>query len=62
MRIAGRCTLPQDALSGVGQTAIIVCASPAARSAAETLSTMRFGARAQGIIRTVQVVPEQHSK
>ncbi len=46
--------LLQGALGGAGQTVIILCCSPAARNAQETLSTLRFGARAQGIVNTVQ--------
>ncbi len=49
------CRLLQGALGGVGCTVIIICCSPAARSAPETLSTLRFGARAQGIVNTMQV-------
>lgn len=48
--------LLQDALSGGGATAIVLCCSPSARSVQETLLTMRFGARAQGIVNTMQVL------
>lgn len=47
--------LLQAALGGTGETAVIVCCSPGIKSAQETLSTLRFGARAQGIVNTVQV-------
>jgi Kinesin motor domain len=52
------CRLLQTALGGAGETAIIICCSPAIKSAQETLSTLRFGARAQGIVNTVQVTTE----
>jgi kinesin family member 5 len=45
------CRLLQTALGGAGETAIIICCSPAIKSAQETLSTLRFGARAQGIVK-----------
>lgn len=50
------CRLLQGALGGAGETAVIICCSPGIRSAQETLSTLRFGARAQGIVNTVQVL------
>ncbi len=45
----------QDSLGGCSQTALIVCCSPSADNAAETLSSLRFGARAKGVQNTVQV-------
>jgi hypothetical protein len=41
--------LLQGALGGGARTAVIVCASPAAADAHETLAALRFGARARGI-------------
>ena len=35
--------------------ALFICCSPAAADAAETLSSLRFGARAKGIVTTLQV-------
>ena len=35
--------------------ALIICCSPAACDAAETLSSLRFGARAKGIMTSLQV-------
>ena len=35
--------------------ALIICCSPAASDAAETLSSLRFGARAKGIMTSLQV-------
>lgn len=54
--VVGGCRLLQGALGGAGETAIIICCSPGIKSAQETLSTLRFGARAQGIVNTVQVL------
>lgn len=45
----------QDALGGSARTALIVCASPCSDNAAETLSSLRFGARARGIVNVAQV-------
>lgn len=39
----------QDSLGGNARTIILVCASPAADAAAETLSSLRFGVRARGL-------------
>ncbi|XP_047937552.1 kinesin-like protein KIN-1 [Salvia hispanica] len=39
----------QDALRGNSQTALLCCCSPSPSNASETLSTLRFGARAQHI-------------
>ncbi|KAG6406226.1 hypothetical protein SASPL_133825 [Salvia splendens] len=39
----------QDALGGNSQTALLCCCSPSPSNASETLSTLRFGARAQHI-------------
>ena len=36
--------------------ALIICCSPAASDAAETLSSLRFGARAKGIMTSLQVL------
>jgi hypothetical protein len=44
----------QDTIGGNAHTAIIVCCSPDASNAHETLSTLRFGSRAQGITSNVQ--------
>jgi len=46
--------LLQDSLGGSAKTCIIVCCSPAASNAQETLSSLRFGARARGILSNVQ--------
>ena len=45
----------QDTLGGKARMALIICCSPAASDAAETLSSLRFGARAKGIITSIQV-------
>ena len=45
----------QDSLGGTANTALIVCCSPMVDNAAETLSTLRFGVRARGIVNTVQL-------
>ena len=39
--------LLRECLTGAAFTTLVVCASPAARDAAETLSSLRFGARAK---------------
>ena len=39
--------LLRECLTGAAYTTLVVCASPAARDAAETLSSLRFGARAK---------------
>ena len=39
--------LLRECLTGAAFTTLVVCASPAARDGAETLSSMRFGARAK---------------
>ncbi|GAX82293.1 hypothetical protein CEUSTIGMA_g9722.t1 [Chlamydomonas eustigma] len=39
----------QDSLGGSARTVLIVCCSPSMSNAAETLSTLRFGSRAQGL-------------
>lgn len=44
--------LPQG---GTSRTVLICCCSPSADNAAETLSTLRFGARAKGLTCKVQV-------
>ena len=36
--------------------ALIICCSPAASNAAETLSSLRFGVRTKGIMTSVQVL------
>ncbi|KAG2487000.1 hypothetical protein HYH03_014372 [Edaphochlamys debaryana] len=43
----------QDSLGGTARTVLIVCCSPAAENAAETLSSLRFGSRAKGVQNTV---------
>ena len=45
----------QDTLGGKARMALIICCSPAASDAAETLSSLRFGARAKGIMTSLQV-------
>ena len=45
----------QDSLGGTANTALIVCCSPSLYNAAETLSTLRFGVRARGIVNNVQL-------
>ncbi|KAK9868648.1 hypothetical protein WJX84_012466 [Apatococcus fuscideae] len=44
----------QDSLGGTAKTALIICCSPCMSNASETLSSLRFGARAQGITNAVQ--------
>ncbi|KAK9819286.1 hypothetical protein WJX74_000555 [Apatococcus lobatus] len=44
----------QDSLGGNAKTALIICCSPCMSNAGETLSSLRFGARAKGIINLVQ--------
>lgn len=46
----------QDSIGGNALTAIIICCSPAQDDAPESLSSLRFGARAAGIVSSVQVV------
>ena len=43
----------QDSLGGCARTALIICCSPSPEDAAETLSSLRFGSRARGIVNTV---------
>ena len=45
----------QDSLGGTANTALIICCSPSLDNAAETLSSLRFGVRARGIVNTVQL-------
>ena len=45
----------QDSLGGTANTALIICCSPSSDNAAETLSSLRFGVRARGIVNSVQV-------
>eukprot|EP01025_Chloroclados_australasicus_P068801 TRINITY_DN9591_c0_g1_i2.p1 TRINITY_DN9591_c0_g1~~TRINITY_DN9591_c0_g1_i2.p1 ORF type:complete len:416 (-),score=33.14 TRINITY_DN9591_c0_g1_i2:151-1398(-) len=45
----------QDSLGGNARMALLVCCSPCVENAAETLSTLRFGTRVQGITNTIQV-------
>jgi hypothetical protein len=45
----------QDSLGGTANTALIICCSPSLDNAAETLSSLRFGVRARGIVNPVQV-------
>jgi len=44
----------QDCLGGNAITMLIICCSPSCENAAETLSSLRFGARAKGILNTLQ--------
>lgn len=48
----------QDALGGSARTALIVCCSPCSDNAAETLSSLRFGSRARGIVNVAQVTAD----
>ncbi len=41
--------------------ALIICCSPAASEAAETLSSLRFGTRAKGLMTSVQVLNKLYS-
>ena len=43
----------QDSLGGSARTALIICCSPSSEHSAETLSSLRFGSRARGIVNTV---------
>jgi len=45
--------LLQDSLGGSGRTLLLVCCSPAADNGPETLSSLRFGARARGVSNTL---------
>ncbi|MCJ1368777.1 hypothetical protein MMC16_007925, partial [Acarospora aff. strigata] len=45
----------QDSLGGTANTALIICCSPSLDNAAETLSSLRFGVRARGIVNSVQL-------
>eukprot|EP00741_Cyanophora_paradoxa_P010442 tig00000037_g10097.t1 len=49
----------QEALGGNSRTALVCCASPAAFNEAETLSTLRFGARAKCITNRATVNRER---
>ncbi|KAL8525432.1 hypothetical protein ACS0TY_014879 [Phlomoides rotata] len=49
----------QDALGGYSLTAILCCCSPSPLNASESLSTLRFGARAKHIKATPHVTPKQ---
>ena len=40
----------REALGGNSRTTLIMCLSPSAVNAAETLSTLRFGSRAKNIV------------
>ena len=44
----------QDSLGGNAKTTLLICCSPSPADAAETLSSLRFGSRAKGIVNTVQ--------
>lgn len=44
----------QDSLGGTAKTALIICCSTCMSNAGETLSSLRFGARAKGITNSVQ--------
>ena len=48
-------TLVQDSLGGTANTALIICCSSSSDNAAETLSSLRFGVRARGIVNSVVV-------
>ena len=50
-------SMVQDCLGGNSRTALIVCCSPSSDNAAETLSSLRFGARAKGVVNTLQARP-----
>ena len=53
----------QDALGGNSRTALVVCCSPCSDSAGETLSSLRFAARAASIVNTpMQQVRDQRNK
>jgi kinesin family protein 5 len=41
--------LLQDSLGGTAKTCIVICCSPATSNSSETLSSLRFGARARAI-------------
>ncbi|BDA49789.1 Kinesin heavy chain [Coccomyxa sp. Obi] len=43
-----------DCLGGNSRTALIICCSPSTDNATETLSSLRFGVRAKGIVNTLQ--------
>lgn len=45
----------QDSLGGKSHTALIVCCSPSAIDASESLASLRFAARAAGVVNTSQV-------
>ena len=45
----------QDSLGGSAKTALIVCCSPAAQDAAESLSALRFGLCAGKIVNNIRV-------
>lgn len=45
----------QDSLGGTANTALIICCSPSSDNAAETLSSLRFGVRARGIVNSLVV-------
>jgi len=45
----------QDTLGGRAHMALIICCSPDASDASETVSSLRFGIRAKGIMTSVQV-------
>ena len=47
----------QDSLGGNAKTTLLVCCSPSMQDAQETLSSLRFGSRAKGVINTVQACP-----
>ena len=50
----------QDSLGGSARCCLIICCSPSTFNAAETLSTLRFGARARGIQSVVQANTARH--
>jgi kinesin family protein 5 len=50
----------QDSLGGTSQTVLIVCCSPDATDAVETVSSLRFGSRFQGINNVVRANAVTH--
>lgn len=52
---SNRSCILQDSLGGTAETALIICCSPSLDNGAETLSSLRFGVRARGIVNNIQV-------
>eukprot|EP00201_Polytomella_parva_P015646 CAMPEP_0175057240 /NCGR_PEP_ID=MMETSP0052_2-20121109/11147_1 /TAXON_ID=51329 ORGANISM="Polytomella parva, Strain SAG 63-3" /NCGR_SAMPLE_ID=MMETSP0052_2 /ASSEMBLY_ACC=CAM_ASM_000194 /LENGTH=821 /DNA_ID=CAMNT_0016322417 /DNA_START=365 /DNA_END=2830 /DNA_ORIENTATION=+ len=44
----------QDSLGGSAKTVVLICCSPCLENANETLSSLRFGARAKGMVNSVR--------